>query len=347
MSDNQRRLFCQFLFFLLCALPTVVTAYWICHPQTAGGWEQTLQAKLGINTSIDSIETPGPFVTVLRGLEFSDPDMGSLFKAVEARIEFGRDENYVTIPYRVQNLTNRSLACLIENLNQNLIRSQEVEKPWRVKLLKETVVSQQTDPATEPMQNPIARQFVMSKNAKIDVFRRVDGTYAVASFTVPSSKTPDELVECGISRTKEYGEALVLDSNTVDIPCWLASESVAFVGTTLGSEATFSGRVEVLPVNSQVKIDGRIENVDLQLTDQSVANHERFGMIELNDCVFQEGIAKKWEGLLFQGADKMLISQNDLFNFTRQFAPGRAIGGALIERTQRTARQANGETWSR
>lgn len=344
MSDNQRRIFCQLLFFLLCALPTVVTGYWICHPQTTGGWEQTLQAKLGLDTSIDSIETPGPYVTVLRGLEFSDPEIGTLLKAVEVRIEYGKNENFITVPYRVQNLTNRSLTYLVKSMNQKLIRSKDVEKPWRVQFLEDTVISQEAGLIPGSGNQGIAQfvpQFVAA-NAKIDIARHVDGTSAVARFNVPTSKLPDNMVVCGVSRTAEHGEEMVLDSNSIGIPCWLAPESISYVKATMGKQATFVGRLKVRPFNdnSNVSINGRFENVDLQLTDQYVSELERYGTIELEKCFFQNGSIAEWDGWLYQGNEKMRISENDLFNLTKQFAPGRAISGALIKRT---ARQVTGQ----
>jgi len=218
MSDNQRRFFCQILFLILCVVPTAVAGYWICHPQTANGWELKLHAKLGVETSIDSIETPGPYVTILRGLEFADPEIGTLFKAVEARIEFGTESNLVSVPYRVQGLTNKSLGSLVQTVNQKLIRSHGVDKPWQIRFGEDAVVSQaSTLGSGPPGQAEYLPQFPMA-GVQVDVFPRVDGTQCVASFRVPSSQSPEELVSCSLSRTQDFGQLLVLDTNNVAVP---------------------------------------------------------------------------------------------------------------------------------
>ena len=143
-------------------------------------------------------------------------------------------------------MTERGLACLIENVNQHLIRSHDVEKPWQIRFPKETVVSRQAGIAKTSVPNNsvdfetssgftsslYAPQFLMS-DLQLDIFRRVNGTFAQASFRVPDSNEPDNLVECLISRTKEYGQMVVLESNNVALPCWLVSESVDYVPQSL------------------------------------------------------------------------------------------------------------------
>ena len=153
MSDNQRRALCRVLFFLSCVLPTAGILYWICHPQTAANWERLIQAQIGIETKIHSIETPGPYVTILRGVEFRDPEIGSLFKTVEARIEFG-EVNQIYIPYKVQNLTDKSLHCLIENLNRHLVRSRSVDKHWKIKFAEDALIEHAVTAMPQTPENP-------------------------------------------------------------------------------------------------------------------------------------------------------------------------------------------------
>ena len=336
MSDNQRRIFCQVLFLLLCILPTAVTGYWICHPQTASGWELTLRAKLGVETSIDSIETPGPYVTILRGLEFTDPVIGTLFKAVEARIEFGTESNIISIPYRAQGLTNKGLASLVQTVNQKLIRSHGVDKPWQIRFEKDTIVSQASfgfDP-NSPSDIAYFRQLPMS-SLQLDIFPLVDGTHCTASFSVPSSDTPQTRINCSLSRSPEYDQLLVLDTNDVPLPCWLVADSVPNIAMTLGSESRFRGRMELVPAlgDSQVAIDGIFENVDLEATLAIPSTEERYATIELEDCFFENGAFSRWEASIAQGSSpKVRIGENRLFTFTRQFAPGEAIKEAMMKR---------------
>lgn len=333
MSDNQRRLFCQVLFLILCVVPTAVVGYWICHPQTANGWELELRARLGVETSIDSIETPGPYVTILRGLEFTDPEIGTLFKAVEARIEFGTESNIVSIPYRVQGLTNKSLGSLVQTVNRKLIRSHGVDKPWQIRFGKDTMVSQASS-GTGQISDEYLPQFPMS-SVQLDVFPRVDGTHCHVSFRVPSSQSPDELVSCSLSRTQDYDQLLVLDTKNVALPCWLVADSVPSITSALGTESRFKGRLELVPAQgeSQVAVNGVFEKVDLEATLSIPTAEQRYASIELDDCFFEHGGFTRWDASIVQSnSPKMRISQNRLFNFTRQFAPGEAIKEALMER---------------
>ncbi len=336
MSDNQRRIFCQILFLLLCILPTAVVGYWICHPQTASGWELTLRAKLGVETSIDSIETPGPYVTILRGLELTDPVIGTLFKAVEARIEFGTDSNIVSIPYRVQGLTNKGLASLVQTANQKLIRSHSVDKPWQIRFEKDTIVSHSSidlDPNLPP-DVAYLPQFPMS-SVQLDIFPLVDGTQCNASFRVPISDTPQKLVSCSLSRTPQYDQLLLLDTNDVTLPCWLVADSVPNITRALGTESRFRGSLELVPAlgDSQVHVDGVFENVDLEATLAIPSSEARYATIELDDCFFEHGAFSKWDAAIVQGnSPKMRIGKNLLFSFTRQFSPGEAIKEAMMKR---------------
>ena len=337
MSDNQRRTFCQVLFLLVCILPTTVVGYWICHPQTASGWELTLRAKLGVETRIDSIETPGPYVTILRGLEFTDPVIGTLCKAVEARIEFGTESNIVSIPYRVQGLTNKGLASLVQTVNQKLIRSHGVDKPWQIRFGKDTIVSQTSSGLDSNLPTDVAylSQFPMS-SVQLDIFPRVDGTQCTASFRVPSSDAPDKFVNCSLSRTQEYDQLLTLNTNGVPLPCWLVADSMPNIAVTLGAESQFRGILELAPAlgDSQVAVDGVFEKVDLEATLAIPATEDRYATIELDKCFFEHGAFSRWDAFIVQGnSPKMKIGQNRLFTYdNRQFAPGEAIKEAMMQR---------------
>ena len=128
-SDNQKRIVCRLAFLLLCALPTAAVVYRIMHPQTADQWEQRIQAQLGVRTHIDSVETPGPYETILRGLEFFDADRKILI-ATELRILFG-EVNQIWIDHPVR-LDSNGLQYLVDQVNQQLIRSHTVQPRWVV-----------------------------------------------------------------------------------------------------------------------------------------------------------------------------------------------------------------------
>jgi len=332
MSDNQRRVYCRILFLAICAFPTAFVGYWICHPQTARGWEKTLQAQLGVTTSIDSIETPGPYVTILRGLEFTDPELGTLFKAVEAKIEFGQDKNVISIPYRVQGLNNKGVACLIKKVNENLIRAHRVDKPWRIQFDKNTVISQDLAVDVADLRaGEFLPQFPMSE-LNLDITPLADGTRADLRFKVPMSNAPDNVVQCALVRSEEHGHKMGFTSNTVALPCWLVSDVIPIVSSSFGTEAKFVGLVEVEPTpgKREVNINGTFHQVDLDRSFPIPSGDQRFGQIELQNLRFVNSVVKSGDGWIHQGSEpSMRINPIELYSLTRQIAPTQAIRSAL------------------
>jgi hypothetical protein len=246
------------------------------------------------------------------------------------------------------------LACLIKNVNQHLIRSHGVDKPWQIRFHEDTIVSRNSgslnrvaDSIGEPEissefdQSIFAPQFLM-EGLQLDIFRRVDGTFAQARFKVPGSNAPENTVECEISRTKEFGQTLVLESNNVALPCWLVAETVDYVPQSLADNGTFLGRIDVIPTagNSQLSISGAFTGADLQhYSPVELSDKDRYASIELKGCLFENGFPVNWEAWIKQGSERMKISQNVLFNTTRQFAADNAIQGTLNQRWARVADQ--------
>lgn len=352
MSDNQRRALCRILFLLVCFLPTVGVLYWICHPQTAGSWERAIHAELGIETHIDSIETPGLYVTILRGLEFSDPEVGSLLKTVEARIEFG-DVNQIYIPYKVQNLTNKSLTCLLKNINRNLVRSQGVDKRWRISFEKDTLVEEAiaaelrsqvsfSGPANSGNQFDAVPGVALS-NLQIDLgsgMEGADGAFVSARFNVAGASgelASDKYVGCRISKTDQYGHVIELNTNNVPLPCWLVADTVPFVPASLGGEATFAGELTLVPTvaTNYLKLTGAFHNVDLGRS--VLSNAGQFASIQLNQCRFENGELEDWNAMLFHDIDSppRLISKESLFTFTKQVDVAQAIAHSILGPTTR------------
>jgi hypothetical protein len=350
MSDNQRRFFCRILFLLVCALPTSLVAYWIGHPQTAGGWELAIKAELGVAANIDSIETPGPNVTILRGLELYDPDAGTLLKTVEARIEFGRAKNFITIPYKVQGLTNQGLVRLVKQMNQTLIRTHGAEKPWRLEFSKESLV-QQSDAAgfvgEDQQQNP---RILRVAGLTIDIVPAIDGTTATAYFNVPDDIHADHQVVCEISKSEKQSQLVQLDTNQVSLPCWLVADSVDLmtrITSSLGQDAYFAGKLELSPTpgKSKLFIDGTFGQVDLKRSLKHIREPgQQFATIELDECKFVDGVPQKWNAVLQYQSSAMSIQLKDLFVSKWQVAPDNAIVETILQQGYRAA-QAESSQW--
>ena len=324
MSDNQRRAICRILFIALCVFPTSAVGYWICHPQTAGGWQREIQAQLGVTTSIDSVETPGPYVTVLRGLKFLDLDGETLFKTVTTKIEFGREFNQVSFPDKVHGLTHHGLAFLIQSIDQNVIRKQSTDKHWILVFEKNTTIDQalaaeflsaadgvELDSTITP--TPMDSSLTVS-GLRIDIgpTGRRDGTLAEANFKLVDRNgnvVSEKFVNCQISKTDRSGHFLLLNTNESALPCWLVANAGLDLPSTIGRNATFDGALRFEPNSTTANIEmaGILEHVDLVTSVSGVSQNTAW--IQLNKCKFENGELQDWDALLY--LDSRVVPQAD------------------------------------
>ena len=352
MSDNQRRVLCRLVFLLACALPTFISSYWICHPQTATGWAQAIQAETGIEASIDFVETPSPYETVLRQLRLTDPEQGILFETVEVRIRFGKQVE-VEIPYEVRHVNNHGLARLLKTINQNVVR-RGVDKPWRLrfaqplKIARGNAASEFVGGATTPnsLQAMLANQqnnFVIA-GLNLDVVPSFDGTLVASNFTLAQptqaqpfqSQRPSNRIEVQLKKEPQ-GQAIWLDTFDQTLPCWLAADFIGDITQGLGSNADFTGELRVqshLPSEqNEVYLDGILGHLSIPSYPLNVAINDKTRMeITLDECQFINGEATQWSAVL-DVPEMRLRSQIDpqtLFQDSRRFVVGNAITTAII-----------------
>ena len=370
MSDDQRRVFCRLLFLLVCALPTAISSYWICHPQTASGWAQAIQAETGLEASIDFIETPSPYETVLRQLRLTDPDQGILFETVEVRIRFGKQVE-VEIPYEVRHVNNHGLARLLKTINQNVVR-RGVDKSWRLKfaqplkIARGNAASGFADEAANP--NSLQAMLESQQNSfeieglNVEAFSSFDRTVVGANFALAKSRNfqpaDDSRSRDGVEvrLTKEaQGQEIWLDTFGQTLPCWLATDLVGNnITQELGSDSDFTGELrvqsELASGENEVFLDGILSHLSLTSYPLSVAVDEKTRMkIRLNDCLVTNGRAKNWSAVL-EVPDLRLRSQIDLqtlFQGSRRFVVGNAIETAIINgvNTRVASEPGPGSNW--
>ena len=343
MSDNQRRAFCRILFFCICILPTTVVGYWICHPQTASGWELAIQAQLGVTTTIDQVETPGPYETILRNVEFTDPIYGQLFKASEVRISFFDDKRLVEIPHKVQGLTNRGLTRLISKINEQLLRSHGAKEDWMIVFGKETIIEEadaarkfKNDPSQFPPHVTLANLKIhIGPSAKHGVG---NGNYAKALFNIVGAIDESAMVEFQISQTEKSGHTVLVQTNDVRLPCWLVAETLPMIPASFGGTSTFFGEFEVAPgFMPSVKVDGTFEKLDLQ--NYYVGANGDYPKVNLN-CAFLNGNRDSWNATLLRSREEAAIPIpfEDMQESRKGLNPYLAIGRAWSRSQTRTAR---------
>lgn len=346
-SDNQKRIACRLAFLLLCALPTAATMYQILHPQTADQWEQRIQAQLGVRTHIDSIETPGPNETILRGLVFYDNDAERtpILNATELRIQFG-EINQVWIDHPVW-LKSDGFQHIVEQINQRVIRSHAVQPRWRVSIRSAVVESNiVTD---DPFGSTTHRELWL-QNAMIDMASDFDATVARLDFNLvdPAAPTPagdPNAISCSLRREKAPTDAGVslpeqwinLNTGTDALPCWLASEWLPEIAENLGTEVTFSGGLEIDTGSSvlQGQAQGHFDNVDLEQVAGNRSNSGRSplrGTIDLRSFRIEANDVEHIAFLSIPGEGTPAVRIEKTLEVNERFDIAKGIRNAALEK---------------
>ena len=351
MSDNQRRVLCRMLFLLACAVPTAVSSYWIFHPQTASGWALAIQAETGIKASIDFVETPSPYETVLHQLRLTDPEHGILLDTVQVRIRFGKHVE-VEVPYEVNQLDNRGLATLLKTMHQSTVR-RGVEKPWRIRFAKPLRIARAnaalfaddqlaTKNSLQAMLQNEKNTFVVEE-LNLEVAPSVDGTSVGARFALaspndtqsPQNPRSHNGVEIQLKREPQ-GQAIWLHTFNQALPCWLVSDFAGDITDGLGRNANFVGELRIRSHTpsgqNEVYLDGVLNQLSVPSYPLNVAiNNQTQMQITLDECQFIDGQATQgWAEL--EVPDLRLRSPIDLqtlFQDSRRFVVGNAISTAI------------------
>ncbi|MEM7452796.1 MAG: hypothetical protein AAF456_00445 [Planctomycetota bacterium] len=257
LSDNARRTICRLAFLLTCALPTCMTAYWIFHPQTAASWQQSIQAELAVETSVVSVECKGPYETILRGVEFRDPELGSLLKATQVRVIQGETRLiHVESPVSI---SSRALVHLIDRFRESIVRSHTADQPWQVAFGKTTITAEIPDLEYQPS--------VVATGIVIDVVPYDDATAVTARLYLENDLTGSP-VQCyfhqGAGELQERSE-FGIETGSNFLPAWLVNDLVPDV-RGLGAACEFTGKIDVRPKpdgSVGAEIAGFFRSIDL------------------------------------------------------------------------------------
>lgn len=372
MSDNQRRIYCRLIFLLVCVLPTSVTGYWICHPQTPEGWAQAIQAEFGVETEIGSIETPSPFETILRDVRFHDGDE-TLFETAEARISFG-DRNRIVIPYQVKSLNRLGLTYLLDRMNQHVLRSGGPDKIWRIDFEKDTIVDRFTLAELQRRSENLNRdlqhvdllwqqknQLIVS-GLRIDVAPTAAGNSATAYFHVrevfgqpgdgkaTAPITPETMIieidtQQVSNRTGSHAteQALKLNTHRGRLPIWLVDGINPQVVLSLGGQSMFEGKLEMTTSAGRVdELVGLFSNVDVSNYYQGESDPEG-ATIHVRECQYVEGRLTQWVAMISTPTiPPTPIMKSDLYVQVEQIALKEALAKAVLLGRQRYAEIPNG-----
>jgi hypothetical protein len=275
-SDNQKRILCRLAFLLVCALPTSVTVYKILHPQTADQWEQKIQAQLGVRTDIDSIETPSPYETILRGMKFYDDDAEGtpILTATELRIQFG-EINQVVIDHPIR-LDSDGFQHIVERVNQRVIQSHSVQPRWIISVRRAELVSSSV--FDDHFGSDTPRELWL-EHLLIDMESGSDATAARLDFQLVAQSAPTpagtpNVVSCFVERQRIPTvpgnglpeQWLTLNTGNDALPCWLIDQWLPEIAAHLGTEVTFAGELKMGSGSRgpEAIAKGHFDRVDLQ-----------------------------------------------------------------------------------
>jgi hypothetical protein len=303
LSDNQRRLICRLVFLLGCFAPTLGIVYWIFHRPTAADWARNIKAELGVDASIDSVETPWPGVTILRGVRLFDPEAGRLFEATELGIEFTNKENRVIINQNLA-LTNSGLTKLVQMINEHPIRRHVADRPWQVYLNGLTTIYDKSNSfqTGQPLMHTATFEQTHIELRPLDY-----GTHLHVRFQLADASTPPEIsqtsfpkpiIEAKFARSHPNATGnselfFGLETKGISLPCWLIGDLMPEL-KDLGSECRFEGSLAWFPqaVHPQGCIKGRFTQIDQ-------SRYKNYGTFESIDLFCElNGSEKNWNANL-------------------------------------------------
>jgi hypothetical protein len=317
LSDNQLRLICRITFLVTCFAPTLAIIYLTMHRPGKLDWAREIKAGLGVDVTIDSVETPVPNVAILRGLRFTDPELGKLLEATEVRIDFRRNEQLVTIDHNVY-FTNKGLIALMQQINQHVIRRHEANRPWRIQFQGQATIWDVNHYTTVLAANT---RNITLQNLQIELFSQVDGTDASLTFQLADEPQLAELLPTdhsretvsafiGRSRRDARGQSrqlIKLNTNLEQLPCWLLGDLAPEIESLLGRESRFSGQLAINPPlnraeTNTLRLNGQFTNVDgravFQRTLQTMGQNLE---VRVDDCQIVNGEIAIWKAELRDG----------------------------------------------
>ncbi|MCH2183549.1 MAG: hypothetical protein MK108_16240 [Mariniblastus sp.] len=281
ISDNNRRLACRLLFLALCAVPTASLIYWIAHRPGIRDWQESVQAKLGVEIEIESLETPRPGETILRGVSINQPFGKTIHRINEITIVAGPTHRVFVSD--MVTVAPEDLMKLVQQASQHAFQLGSISHPWQVVFQTMAVDPNPDSPDLGLVLSPI----------RIDISQDVNGITATANFQ-RSNNEAAESMECQVFYPHDpqvLRQEISLDTRGNSLPCWLAKELVQDL-SSMGEQATFCGTATLL-IDIENRVSGEFSGVfdQINLQDLGEPVHQRLsGMAraEVLDCEIVE-----------------------------------------------------------
>ncbi len=234
LSDDARRRMCRLAFLLVCVVPTTVVLYHIFHPSTPREWAQQIQSQLGLDVSIERVETPQPSMYLLRGVTVRDSEYRGMARLNGIRIELGSVRR-VTIDEPV-NLTSAGLCELLRRLPDYLLRPSADEGVWKVEWRQVTI---------DDAPDGAVRDHRTLSPVEVQVRRDSQQMVCLLRCRLLGQTSPGEPIEVLASRTRvgeSWQESVRLSTGAAALPTWLVADLTEFL-PALGDRCHFQGQL--------------------------------------------------------------------------------------------------------
>lgn len=265
ISDNNRRLACRLLFLALCAAPTISLVYWIVHRPGIHEWQEAVQAKLGVEIEIDSLETPRPGETILRGVRVNQPFGKTVHRINEITIMTAPVHRVVVSD--MVSVAPEDLLKLIQQASQHAFLIGSISQPWQIEFQTVAVDPNPDSPDLGLVLSPL----------QIEIHQDSNGVMATAKFQ-RSGTEYSESMECQVFYPHDpqvLRQEICVDTRGSCLPCWLVTGFVDDL-TSMGDEATFSGTSTLL-IDAENRVSGKLTGVfdRINLQDLGEPVHQR------------------------------------------------------------------------
>lgn len=285
VQASVRRLLLLILFFAGCVAPTVSTlgyAIWLKTPHYREACRRDLQSQLGLSVQLDAVTHPLPGVTVLEGIELSDPETGAPLataRVIEAKCV---DGDWLLIASQPE--IDLDELRQVASLPQLLLRGAGNSKPTYVELWANELTCKQFD--NRQTFSDVVGWLQADETAKQAGLRfRLAGT------------SPEQPAQLELHRNRQQNHTRVLfDTGDVAFPLELVS---AASPQWVGRDCRFRGRIDWSRADgSKLTVQGKLVDFDAHAL---IARHFRHhvaarGTLSLTKAEFREGRLQQASG---------------------------------------------------
>ncbi len=314
MHESTRRQLCRIAFLLVCLLPTAGVVVWVGVTRSSiyqrvrlARWQSELSTQWGLSVSLQAVSEPRRGVTLLDGIDVSDPETGAAIATIR-QIEIGQHRGQRVIIAAQPEVQGDQIDRLWSAFHERILRSQ-----WAGGSIVSVHVGELT----------IHRDDRGRSTTLTDVRSRIEGTAEGPQVSFEFRDVALQMVEPARVRvTRQRASAAPvtrweLDTRGTPLPCTLLADHLTAL-QWLGSDATFQGSLQIAqhPKGWQGELAGRFRSVDLDQLVSQRYDHRLTGeaQVLLRRARFHDGKLTDAAGDIFSPGgvvSRSLLAQAD------------------------------------